>query len=250
MRRGGRASGDFNTGMGNTLVMLCVVRSVLRELATSFDALADGDNALVFLPGYDAPRVLARFHEVALRVSGHEMVLERPTRVLEEVRFGQSAPVEIAPGNWRMVRSWDKVLSQGTSTHVHLNEPRFAAEWLAGVATCEAFLGSGVPVLWAWANALKRSCGHRGAVREHPFRDYAVMGVPLSILSSGKEADQPTMECRMSFYRAFGLTVDDQLAVEAVVSEGFRLGDVVVREAGSFGPSDVWYGESPCADPE
>jgi len=244
-REGGRASGDFNTGMGNTLVMLSVVRAVLRELAGSFSALADGDNALVFLPGADAPRVLARFAEVALRVSGHEMVLERPVTVLEEVRFGQAAPVEVSPGVWRMVRPWLKVLSQGTSTHIHLREPKFAREWLAGVAACESFLGAGVPILGTWAAALKRSCGYDGPVRTDPFRDYAVMGVPLSVLSQQPEFVEPSSCARASFYKAFGVSPDDQVALEKVLQKGFVLGDTVVRASTTFGAQDVWFDGSP-----
>lgn len=246
-REGGRASGDFNTGMGNSLVMLCVVRAVLRELTPCFDSLVDGDNALVFLPGDVAQNVLNRFHERALHVSGHEMVLERAVTVLEEVRFGQSAPVEITPGHYRMVRPWRKVLSQGTSTHVHLREPKFAREWLLGVATCEGFLASGVPVLWAWATGLQRSSGHKGPVRADPFREYEVLGVPLSILAGSTEISEPCATARESFCRAFGLSPDDQVALERVLLQGFSLGEPVVRPSTSFGAADAWFEDFPSA---
>lgn len=239
-RVGGRASGDFNTGMGNSLIMLCVVRAVLRELCGVFDCLCDGDNALVFLPPGSVPTVQANFRSVALDVSGHEMELDRPVYVLEEVRFGQSAPLEVRPGVWTMVRGWDKVLSQGTSTHIHLRETRFAREWLSGVAACESYLADGVPVLWAWANAVRRSCGHLGPVREHrAFSDYAVMGVPLSVLGSHRYASPPTALARESFFRAWGVDLDAQLEIEAVLSRGFELGAWSERPSDSFSRGDV-----------
>lgn len=237
-RDGGRASGDFNTGMGNSIVMMCVVRSVLRQLTPVFDSLTDGDNSLVFLPGSVASSVLERFADLALRVSGHEMVLERPVTVLEEVRFGQCAPLELNPGEFTMVRSWDKVLSQGTSTHVHLREPGFRREWLAGVAACEGFLADGVPVLWAWATALRASCGHEGAVREHPFRDYEVMGVPLSVLAERRQVHEPSQSCRLSFWRAYGVAPDAQLEIERVLLGGFEVGDVCYRPSSSVTARD------------
>jgi len=242
-REGGRASGDFNTGMGNSLVMMSVVRAVLRRLTPVFDSLTDGDNSLVFLPPAVVPLVFESFHNEAVRLSGHEMTLERPTSVLEEVRFGQSAPLNLGDGSYRMVRSWDKVLSQGTSSHIWLREPSFAREWLRGVGTCEAFLGSGVPIVWAWSNAVLRCSGHSGPVRVHPFGDYAFLGADLAVLPVGREAAEPTAECRLSFQRAFGVPVDAQLEIERVLHRGFVLNIPPARECSETGLCDVWYGD-------
>jgi hypothetical protein len=210
-RPGGRASGDVNTGMGNSLVMLAVVTGTMRTMGVPWDTLVDGDNALLFVRAHDLPAVLAGFASVALRISGHEMVLERPTSVVEEVVFGQSSPVE-GEGGWRMVRDWKKVLSHMTSSHDHLREPRFAREFLFGVALCESVLADRVPILWAACNHL-RACADSGAKpRLQALRYYEMLGVDLERV--GSWAREPDELSRQSFYRAFGVTPCDQRIIE------------------------------------
>jgi len=220
-RPGGRASGDYNTGMGNSLVMLAVVDAVMRIIGVSqFDSLVDGDNALIFIPRRDCQEVVQRFGPTALECSGHEMVLERPVDHLEGVRFGQSAPVRTQFG-WTMVRDWRKVLSGGTSSHANLNEPKFAGRYLHGVALCEASLARGVPILGKWAESLRRNTERFGCagVWDH-LRDYQVLGVRLDGALSNTRYVEPSMGARESFCLAFGVPPDVQLAMERELEAG------------------------------
>lgn len=211
-RDGGRASGDFNTGMGNTIIMLVVVVAALRRHKVPFDLLIDGDNALVFLRGGDVSCVLSDFASDVLLSSGHEVTLERPVRVIEEIRFGQCAPVFLgAVRGWCMVRDPFKVLRGALSSHRWLREPRFANEWLRGVAGCELSLARGVPVLQAWALQLQALVGSPVGVRAHPYTDYFVRGAWFA----GSEATISVLpETRVSFERAFGLAPEAQIALE------------------------------------
>lgn len=218
-RSGGRASGDFNTGMGNSLIMLAVVDSVMRLTgARCYDTLVDGDNALLFVSRRDLSRVVEQFGPLALELSGHEMVLERPVDFLEGVRFGQSAPVEVASG-WTMVRDWRKVLSNGSASHAHLQEPGFLKEFLQGVALCELSLARGVPVIGAWAESLRRCTEQGPSVRLHLHRDYEVLGVDLSRVM-GAQYVEPTVRARESFARAFDVPPELQLAIESWLARG------------------------------
>jgi len=217
-RPGGRASGDFNTGMGNTLIMSVVVVATLKELQVPFDILVDGDNALVFLPQSVSDRVVRCFAPLAKRMSGHEMVLENPTTVPEEIRFGQCAPVEISPGKWRMVRDWKKVISQMTSSHAHLQQPKFVAPFIRGVAQCELSLHSGVPVAQELASRLIHVTEGCRAVDEHFYRDYQALGVDVGSREKARLVS-PTTTARESFSRAFGLDPDAQLQVEALLRD-------------------------------
>lgn len=212
-RPGGRASGDFNTGMGNSLVMLAVVGGVMSQMGpVKWDTLVDGDNALIFISGQSSGRVYDNFARVALEVSGHEMTLEAPTRVVEEVRFGQSAPIRV-DGAWVMVRDWRKVISHSTSSHCYLREARFAPEYLRSVALCEGFLGSGVPILWAWSRNLLRRTESVGRPRMHAVRDYHGLGVPVESLGDAR-VNEPDDEARQSFELAFGATPEQQRNIE------------------------------------
>lgn len=211
-REGGRASGDFNTGMGNSLIMLVVVVAALRSYNVPFDVLIDGDNALVFLRQCDSSRVLSTFAAHVLANSGQEVLLDRPVTVIEEIRFGQSAPISLGTHRgWCMVRDYRKVLSGALSSHRWLREPRFALEWMRGVAACELSLARGVPVLQEWALGLQALLGGPAGVRAHPHADYFVMGAWLADV----EASVPVCsETRESFERAFGLETEAQVLLE------------------------------------
>lgn len=237
-REGGRASGDFNTGMGNSLVMLAVVAGVMSQLGERlWDTLVDGDNALVFLPAPAMSRVVPIFAATALKISGHEMTLERPVSVVEEVRFGQSAPVWVE-GGWQMVREWRKVISHGCSSHSHLNEPRFALEWIRGVALCEASLAHGVPLLCAWANRLLSLTESVTTVRWDPHRDYSVLGVRFDRLGAG--AREPDDVSRQSFARAFGVSPGEQRNLEQRCSEA----EVFVTPSAALEAFEGVYGDN------
>lgn len=212
-RPGARASGDYNTGMGNSLVMLSVVVAVLRSFGCRFDFLCDGDNAVVFLEQEDAGAVVASFAERALAWSGQELVLEEPVTRLEAVRFGRSAPVWVG-GRWTMVRPWQSVVSACTSSHRWLNEPRFALHWLRAVGLCELSLARGVPVLQAFASSLvSLTTGYDAsrALRSGALRDYFVVG---AYLDEDLGTAPITTEARVSFERAFGLSPSEQVALE------------------------------------
>lgn len=213
-RPGGRASGDVNTGMGNTLVMLAVVAGVLRHLRVDFDLLVDGDNALVFLPGAVAPSVCENFARLVKEACGHEMKLCKPVTVMEEIRFGGSAPINLGPGGWTMVRDWERVLGSSLASHVHLREPKFAVEWMAGVAQCELSLALGVPVLQEYFLQVLRRIGPlKRPVRTHPLRDYFLIGAHMARI----EEARPVLDItRISFERAFGVPVDLQRQYEAL----------------------------------
>lgn len=238
-REGGRASGDLNTGMGNTILMLAICDSVLRRFNLSkFDLLVDGDNALIFLPGSEATPVVEGFRQRALDYSGHEMVLERPVSVIEEVRFGQSAPVCVG-GVWTMCRDYRKVLSQGTSSHVHLRHRRFALSFLRGVSLCELSLAQGLPVLQVWAEQLRRATEGSPAASPDFYRDYLEIGATLSESVGTRGVEMTTRE---SFSRAFGLSPDDQLLVERSLVCNLRLSEGSDEDAPTI---ENWYSASP-----
>lgn len=210
-REGGRASGDFNTGMGNSLIFLCETISALRQLNVHFDVLVDGDNALLFLEHEHLDLVVQNFSALVQASSGHEVKLERPVDYVEGIRFGGSAPVYLgARLGYGMVREWQRVLSGAFSSHVHLNEPKFAKKWMNGVARCELSVARGVPVLQAWALGAIAAIGGRSAKVDF-YRDYVAMGAWLAETDT---AVQVCLDARISFERAFGLSVDEQLAIE------------------------------------
>lgn len=235
-REGCRASGDFNTGMGNTIVMLCVLVGCLAGRGFGFDLLADGDNSLVFCSRRDLARVLDGFSDRVLRLSGHEMTLEEPVSCLEAIRFGQSAPIYLGHRlGWTMVRDYRKVLSGACASHRWLREPSFGRRWVNGVARCELSLARGVPVLQtAFLGLFNATVSGKKVVHETSLRDYYVMGAWLATVEDVVEVD---WEARVSFSRAFGLAPDDQLLIEG--SMEFEVGHAD-SGVGFFYLRDLW----------
>lgn len=217
-RDGGRASGDFNTGMGNSLIMLAIVRATMSQVGCRhWDTLVDGDNALIFLPGSVAARVRAAFPTAALHVAGHTMTLEQSVSDVESITFGQSRPIK-TKGGWKLVRDYRKVISHGTSSHAHLREPRYALEYLRGVACCEASLADEVPILWSWTNHLLAQTESVKRVRLHGLADYQAMGLAVGeVVAAARRAKRPDDETRASFAKAFGMGPDEQLRLEALL---------------------------------
>lgn len=208
-RDGGRASGDYNTGMGNTLIMLCAVYSAMQGRGVPWDVLADGDNALVFVPARFAREVRETFADAVLRQCGHEMVLERPCSYLEAVRFGQSAPINLGPGlGWTMVRDPRKVLSGAFASHRWCHDPVAFKRWVAGVARCELSLAVGIPILQAWFLEVLKQTESVRMLRPDVYRDYFIMGGRIARVEDARE---PTLTARLSFERAFGIPLGQQL---------------------------------------
>jgi hypothetical protein len=209
-RKGGRASGDFNTGMGNSLIMLAIIISTLETIGVWFDTLVDGDNALVFLRPEDVSSTRSSFAAVAQKLSGHEIVLEKETSVLEEVVFGQSHPV-FGPNGWTMVRDWRKVVSQATSSHHHLNNWHARARFLRGVAMAEMSLCRGMPVLDAYCRSLYSACSGAKLLKESAYADLLYRGGKLSWRLGRTSIGDET---RASFARAFGTSPEEQVEYE------------------------------------
>lgn len=214
-RDGGRASGDFNTGMGNTLDMLVAVRSAMHGRGIPWDVLADGDNALLFVPRLHYRAVRSDFAARVLSETGHEMEVERPAYSLEAVRFGQSAPVYLGPSlGWTMVRDVRKILSGVFASHRWHHDPVGWRRWVAGVIRCELSLAVGVPVLQGlFSNALKQMESVK-LLRGDAYRDYQYLGARPVGLEAAREV---TLEARLSFERAFGISLEEQRRQEAHV---------------------------------
>lgn len=76
---------------------------------------------------------------------------------------------------------------------------------------CELSLARGIPVLQAWATTILNTAGHRKKVRSGPFREYFMQGAWFAGVEDQREV---LPETRVSFEKAFGLSVEDQLVLE------------------------------------
>jgi len=250
-RDGCRASGDFNTGMGNTLIMLAATRATVALLASrlgsfKYDLLADGDNCLIFVEAWAARRLVSEFASACAEVSTQELVVEKPTTVLEEVVFGQSHPLYNGE-HWTMVREFTKMISGAFCGYKHFHSWRFGIRVLKAVAQAELYLARGLPVIQAYMH---------GAVRElagvpdlpdptpwlegHTLDAIKSAGTWEAVLAALPRA--VTHESRASFERAFGVSADEQVRME----EAFPRQIVFPHRTGfAWDKIDVWDVDGP-----
>lgn len=234
--RGVRASGDFNTGLGNTLIMCCLVLAVARAIGSRFDFLADGDNAVVFVSKRDLELWRLRLPLLSLRM-GFTMELGEPTSNFEEVVFGQSKPC-LTGGGWTMVRDPWKVLSHACCSHEHYAEMRGGLRVLKAVAYCEAVLNKGVPVLQAFAAALLKAL--RGVhMAPHVRLDTLEYQRTLAQGVRWELAKQEmiSQRTRLLFAKSWGISVEEQLRLEDLFAQG-----VVFPTSWDGVPAEEWLG--------
>jgi hypothetical protein len=211
---GVRASGDYNTGLGNTVVMCGLVLMVARELKTRFDFLADGDNALIFVRRRDVDLWTRSINPICLR-AGFEMVLEPPAFTVGEIPFGQSKPLYVEGVGWTMVRSPMKVLSHAACGYQHYKDLVGGLRVLKSVAYCEAVLSRGIPILSKFASVLLDLTRHvtfsRAELSDFEYKAVLSRGVDWE-----KAAAVPVAtSTRLGFETSWGISVERQLEIEA-----------------------------------
>jgi hypothetical protein len=215
-RKGCRASGDFNTGLGNTLLMGNFVHRTMQLLALQrpWTILADGDNCLLFVSRSELS-LLSRFQEVMSTICSHEMTVEKPAYKLEEVVFGQSQPVRTA-GGLSMVRNPYKVLSGAFCGYRHFHSKAFAVRLVRGIALAERSLSRGLPVLGPYFG---RVCELTNGIRTP--RDMSLFLEGHLLMAPPDPGELPiTAEARESFSTAFGIGAVEQVALERALLAG------------------------------
>nr|QDH89942.1 MAG: RNA-dependent RNA polymerase [Riboviria sp.] len=216
--KGCRASGDFNTGLGNTLIMCCLVLASAKRIGSRFDFLADGDNAVIFVP-CDSLHLWLRELSQCFLSMGHEAEIGEVQSEIEGVVFGQSKPICIG-GRWTMIRDPLKVMSHAFAGHQHYAELRGAPKILRAVALCEAYLNRGVPVLQDFAQAMLKWTRNYGLPKDPGFDNLEYQRVwPIVRARGAVEAVTIDSVARVLFEKSWGVTIEDQLRLEV----GFKV---------------------------
>jgi len=207
---GNRMSGDFNTGLGNSLLSMSLMLAYCRRVGlTKFDFLVDGDDCLLFVERPEAP--LATREPEAFERYGFNFEFEEPAYVLEDIVFGRSRMVKV--GEYRLLRDYRRAVSTSFVSHQHYSDLVGGRRLAATVARAEWNVHVGVPVLGAFYYAASKAlAGTRLMSRD-------VLRHRLKLETFGLEEDAPWVdpgpEARHSFWLAFGLDPEEQACVEA-----------------------------------
>jgi hypothetical protein len=220
---GRRMSGDMTTALGNCALMRLMIKAAMRQLGVPFEIVDDGDDCLLFVPGELAELVRAALPNIFLEF-GQELKLENEAKRIEDIVFCQSKVIETVDGP-KMVRPWRKVLAHGTSGVKYWGVPNLVRPMCNAVGSCELALNAGVPVLQAYACALRRF-GKEERLKRMDLENTGLLIRARAELHAGGDFEQRvygsktrpvTAKARESFERTWGVPVAEQLAIEGIL---------------------------------
>jgi len=212
--RGCRMSGDMNTALGNCVIMCSLVWTYMRERRiTMFELMNNGDDCVVIMERSD----LAGFAEGLdewFRNYGFNMQVEEPVYVFEELEFCQCRPVLTTDG-YRMVRNVATALAKDSVSVIELRTQKEYEGWVSAVGDCGLSLCRGVPVMESFYRMFCRVGS--GRVNRNAQYYEQLSGSGMAMMARGMRTENSVIDpkVRVSFARAFGITVQAQFALEA-----------------------------------
>jgi len=204
---GKRMSGDINTGLGNCLIMSSIVISYCEQHGIQARLANNGDDCVVFCDRSD----LARFDGIDswFLDFGFTLTREEPVSVFEQIEFCQAQPVLTSTG-WRMVRNPFSAMAKDCVSLQGWANPLEIRYWAHTIGTCGLELTRGVPVWQSWYTQLHSI----GCEAPAGYVEQQMGGVGMAFMARGVQGGPITAEARVSFYRAFGIPPDAQVALE------------------------------------
>lgn len=221
--KGGRASGDMNTSMGNVLIMCGIIHSWFAMhgfRCGDYRLMNNGDDCCLIVEARDIHRVLEPSDGFPLtrffRDLGFLIEIEPITRVIEGISFCQTHPV-FDGVSWRMVRDPRSGISKDLTILRNWSSLEYNT-YLFELGKCGLSCTEGIPIWAAFYRCLMRSECARASVgmRRHVTQGLSDTG--LGRLASGvreKKINKISDRARVSFALAFGITPDVQRHVEA-----------------------------------
>jgi hypothetical protein len=223
--RGRRFSGDMNTGCGNCLLMSGMVWAYARKCGVQIKLLNNGDDCVVMMEAEDLDRFLSGLDEWFLEM-GFRMVAEEPVYELHQIEFCQMHPIEIGE-ECRMVRNIHTTLRKDTMTVHPMTNTIHREKWCTAVGTGGLWLTGGVPVLQDFYSCYQRI----GCMRASNMLDDPTFATGMRLMSKGMSEHyrEPDAWTRVQVFEAWGITPDEQVAMEAHFKT-YQLEPGVVRD--------------------
>lgn len=205
---GGRGSGDMNTSLGNSIIMCAIVWAWLQQCGVRAKLANNGDDCVVIMDRDDLDAFSNGFSEYS-KALGFTMVVEEPVYEFEQIEFCQTHPVCVGE-EWRMVRNYSTAREKDSLCLFPLTAKGALESWLYAVGECGLALTSGVPVFQEMYSAYMRN-GKPSKMSNAVFMQSGSRMMSIGMESKRSEVGQDT---RVSFYKAFGVTPDEQEAME------------------------------------
>lgn len=195
-----RMSGDQNTGLGNSVINYAIIKAFAEKEKLKCSIYVDGDDSVVIYED-DGIQHDAKFFEQFGMKTKSEYATE-----FEKVEFCQTRPV-FDGIQWHCVRNPLRILLR-TPWTVRTDWLRKREVYLASVGRCEIALGMGLPV-GQYLGAKLACLSHR-----HMETQLDYVAKRQYVKPNKARVIEPTMECRLSYERAWDLSIEQQLYIE------------------------------------
>jgi len=205
---GTRFSGDMNTAMGNCLIMCACVVAYAKSKGVSCELANNGDDCVVIMDKSDLPKFQLGLPDWFLQV-GFRMTVEQPVYEFEELEFCQMHPVYDGLA-WRMVRDHNMSREKDSIALLDISKCGAYGKWMAAVGECGLALNSGMPVLQSMYLAFNRH-GKPGRVGDALQMQSGAMFLRKGLVAKYRKVSDIA---RVSYYKAFDVTPDEQVALE------------------------------------
>jgi len=225
-------SGDMNTALGNCLIMCALVYAYCDHVGIKRYSLANnGDDCIVIMEKRNVTKFTLGIDTWFLEM-GFAMKVEDPVYELEEIEFCQTHPVML-PDGCVMVRNMPTSMAKDCISIKPLDSSIGWSKWANAVGECGISLAGGVPIAQEFYQGFVR-----GAKSENPNVSLKLKGYDpsqetgLVAFAHGMHRKwQPIAEStRYSFWKAFGITPGEQIAMEEWYSNHIPLYEPIFME--------------------
>jgi len=212
-------SGDPDTSDGNTTCNEALICHLMRGV--EFREKVLGDDSVIIFNREHLQVIKDRMEEHAKNKTYPWVTVYSFAFEFEHVEFCQCRPVWTING-YVMVRNPKRMLTRGLTciSQTVVKNPHQFYDWLRAVGDCEWSVNPGVPVLTAIAQYM-RSFSSRPIKEPHDT---------LYFKTIRREYNHTiTQSARLSFYMAFGISVQNQYVIEKWFNSNSRKKTYTVR---------------------
>lgn len=208
---GKRMSGDMNTALGNCILACCITKYITDSLGIKARLINNGDDCVLLTETKHCRAVEDSLTKGWLDF-GFTCIAEPAVYEIEKIEFCQMKPILIGDG-YVMVRNPRVSLSKDCHSTVPFDSIQLAREWAYSVGEGGLALAQGVPVVQEFYMALRRNGRQHTSKRKRALflGDYYQKWVDKH-RGGYSEVSEDT---RHSFHIAFGISPDQQIALES-----------------------------------
>lgn len=204
---GCRMSGDINTSSGNCLIMTALCYSYMAYLGIGKYSLLNNGDDCVLIVEKSLELLVRRDLSTWFREMGFTMKVEDTVYDMHQVEFCQTRCLEI-DGVFQFVRNMSACVSKDCHAVSLLSDEHKIRSWISAVGVGGRAANSGVPILYRFYDRFPRFVDSDREIDEF-LQEYKQWR-----FSHCESNLQMAPINRYSCWRAFGITPDEQVAVE------------------------------------